>query len=336
MSLPSNESNDARGPNVPSDRSAAVARIAELLDDPAMREQLADLLAEAVVAAPAPWWRRMGPRIASGSSALVVLLAFLIPGLQDQWDRIQSRAVVNHYVSMGRSLATAHCYRTAEEVFARAFELSEGKRVDIERERLDARVHQLAQLPAWGVANPDSLREGDFLWLLQLQRSSGDRAGEVAALTIYADFLAGAHRYADGERAARAAVMLDPRAPRSHVALGNVLSEVGRNRAAEQSYREALRLAPDDASAHYDLGLLLAASGRDSEAEQSFVAAARHAPSDPLVLAELAEQLQRNDKGAAAALVRRRLQSQDSGSDPLGVQRGADSLLAGFPPCERS
>ena len=285
-----------------------------LASSPRLRHQLAELLVDDFRAAhQVPWWRRLAPLLASVSSAAVVLVAFLIPSVQDQWDRYQSRQVVQDYAELGRGFARASRYRQAEQAFAKAIEMSEGRRIDLERERLEARVQLMSLEPAWGVDNPEGLEEGDFLYLLQFQERAGDADGSSRTLASYADFLAADGRIAEAESVARRAVANRPDSSRAYVSLGNALSELDRVADAEAAYVRALQIDPANASAHYDLGLLYAAAGRTADAESALDQAARLAPADHVVLAELAAQLARAGKLAAAAQVQARLDRLESG-----------------------
>lgn len=69
-------------------------RLAQLLDDPVVRARLSEVLHEEFVSqgATPSFWQRLGLLIASIGSALVMLLAFFIPSIQDQWDRYQLRS----------------------------------------------------------------------------------------------------------------------------------------------------------------------------------------------------------------------------------------------------
>lgn len=74
-----------------------------LLHDPRIRELLADAIEEELDARREPSaWRRVQPWLAGAASASVIVLAFFLPSLQEQWDRMQSRAVVQRYVDLGR------------------------------------------------------------------------------------------------------------------------------------------------------------------------------------------------------------------------------------------
>jgi hypothetical protein len=140
-------------PQVPTpDRDA---EIRELLQDPRIRELLGDVLIEELEERRTPsLWKRAQPWLAGGASALVTILAFFLPSLQDQWDRFQSRQVIQRYVELGRDFVREERYKLAEETFAKAFELSENKRLDIEEERLAAKVELVNADPEWGRKNP--------------------------------------------------------------------------------------------------------------------------------------------------------------------------------------
>lgn len=144
-------------------------------------------------------WQKVNTFVAGASSALVVLLAFLVPSMEDQWDRFQSRRVIQRHVELARTFMAEGRYELAEESFARAFEQSESKRLDIEEERLEAKVQAVNADPNWGVDNPAGLEEADFLYLLQLQRQPGQSVKRAATLTCYRTFLASAKRWREAE-----------------------------------------------------------------------------------------------------------------------------------------
>lgn len=129
--------------------SLDVDGIERLLEDPTLRTRLALVIQEQLEEPPS-LWRRVGPLLASASSALVILLAFLIPSLQEQWARFQSRQVLQRHVELGRSFMHEGKYKLAEQSFAKAFELSESKRLDIEEERLTAKVQEMNEDPIGG------------------------------------------------------------------------------------------------------------------------------------------------------------------------------------------
>lgn len=221
-----------------------------------------------------------GALIASLSSVSITLLAFLIPSVEDQWDRWQAREVVERYDAIGQRLMREGRYAAAEATFGRAFELSENQRLDIEQERLRAKVHEVDVDPTWGAHNPEGLEEGDFLVLEQMQRGHGLAKERATTLDAYGVYLAGEHRTRSAEAQLRRAIALDPRGAAHHLNLGNVLGEESQPAAAEAEYRRAIALEPSSARAHYDLGLLLGEASRHDEAILELTRAAALDPSD--------------------------------------------------------
>ena len=282
----------------------------ELLQDHDVREQLVGILAEEIESRREPSrWRRVQPWIAGAASAFVTVLAFFLPSLQDQWDRWQSRQVIQRYVELGRDFMHEGRFKIAEETFAKAFELSENRRLDIEQERLAAKVARVNEDPAWGETNPEGLEESDFLYLLHLQEGRGAEQSREQALTLnsYGVFLTSEKRFAEAESTFHRSILLDSTNASARVRLGNLLSDRGRQREAEAAYRLALRLDPGSLSGHYNLGLLLAQTGRPAEAETSLRRAAELAPGDADALRLLAELLERNGRNAEAAAMRERV-----------------------------
>ena len=117
------------------------------------------------------------------SGALIVLLAFLIPSIQDQWNQFQSRRVLQRHVELGREFMREGKYKLAEESFAKAFELSENKRLDIDEERLKAKVQAVNADPDWGAKNLEGLEETEFLsqvsWYRKLPFKAPNQPGNV-------------------------------------------------------------------------------------------------------------------------------------------------------------
>ncbi len=282
----------------------------ELLQDHDVREQLVGILAEEIEARrePSPW-RRAQPWLAGAASAFVTVLAFFLPSLQDQWDRWQARQVIQRYVELGRDFMHEGRFQIAEETFAKAFELSESRRLDIEEERLAAKVARVNEDPAWGVTNPEGLEESDFLYLLHLQegKTAGQRHAQALTLNSYGVFLTSEKRFAEAESTFHRSIVLDPTNASARVRLGNLLSDSGRPREAEAAYRLALRLDPGSLSGHYNLGLLLEQTGRPAEAETLLRRAVRLGPGDADALRLLADVLEKNGRAAEAAATRERL-----------------------------
>jgi tetratricopeptide (TPR) repeat protein len=287
---------DPNEPSVPAPPVHDTLR--ELLQDHDVREQLVGLLAGEIESRREPSrWRRLQPWLAGAASAFVTVLAFFLPSLQDQWDRWQSRQVIQRYVELGRDFMHEGRFKIAEETFAKAFELSESRRLDIEEERLAAKVARVNEDPAWGETNPEGLEESDFLYLLHLQEGRGAEQRREQALTLnsYGVFLTSEKRFAEAESTS------------ARVRLGNLLSDRGRPREAESAYRLALRLDPGSLSGHFNLGLLLEQTGRPAEAETLLQRAVELSPADADALRLLAEILERNGRTAEATAMRERL-----------------------------
>jgi len=282
----------------------------ELLQDHDVREQLVGILAEEIEARrePSPL-RRVQPWVAGAASAFVTVLAFFLPSLQDQWDRWQSRQVIQRYVVLGRDFMHEGRFKMAEETFAKAFELSESRRLDIEEERLAAKVARVNEDPAWGETNPEGLEESDFLYLLHLQEGHGAEQRREQALTLnsYGVFLTSEQRFAEAESTFRRSIRLDSTSASARVRLGNLLSDHGRQQEAEAAYRLALRLDPGSLSGHYNLGLFLSQAGRPAEAETLLRRAVELSPRDADALRLLAELLERNGRSTEATAMLERL-----------------------------
>jgi tetratricopeptide (TPR) repeat protein len=225
------------------------------------------------------WRARIGSFVAGAASASVVLLAFLIPSLQDQWDRYETRKAVDAYVRVGRGLVAEGHYTAAEQAFDRALELAGNHRTDLLELKLQARVGRVNEDPNWLGKVPDDLTESDFLYLLEMQRNR-PAAERAATLSAYATLLAGAKRGGEAERRFEEALAVDEAFAPAHVGLGNLLADRGRVADAERHYRRAIAIAPDDPNAHYDLGLLLASAGRTGAARESLARARALAPND--------------------------------------------------------
>jgi tetratricopeptide (TPR) repeat protein len=282
----------------------------ELIADPDVREQLVETLAAEIEARREPsLWRRIQPWAAGAASAAVTMLAFFLPSLQDQWDRWESREVVQRYVTLGRGFMREGRYELAEETFAKAFELSESRRLDVEEERLAAKVARVNEDPEWGRENPEGLEESDFLYLIQLQQGRGAvaRRARAATLNSYGVYLVSERRFAEAESTLRHSIALDSSNASAWVRLGNALVDRGRPAEAEQAYRRGLALDPRSVSGHYDLALLLAQTNRTVEAEQSVRRALELSPRDTDAVRVLAEWLERDGRAAEAAGLRQRL-----------------------------
>jgi tetratricopeptide (TPR) repeat protein len=310
-----------RPPGPPDEES-----LRELIHEPRVRELLLDALVGELDARRSPThWKRVQPWLAGAASAAVTLLAFFLPSLQDQWDRLQSRQVVQRYVELGRDFMGAGRYQLAEETFSKAFELSENRRLDIEELRLEARVEQVSADPTWGRKNPEGLRESDFLYLLQMQKHAGRVRPRAATLNSYGLFLIGAGRGREAEGRFLEAARLDPGNDDPHIHLGNLYGDQGRLKEAEAEYRRAVALDSLDATSRYDLALLLEQTGRATEARRELARAAEIDPGDADVLAEYARVLGAAGDSASARAVRARISRLPPAPPPEEKPRSEDS-----------
>jgi tetratricopeptide (TPR) repeat protein len=310
-----------RPPGPPDEES-----LRELIHEPRVRELLLDALVGELDARRSPThWKRVQPWLAGAASAAVTLLAFFLPSLQDQWDRLQSRQVVQRYVELGRDFMGAGRYQLAEETFSKAFELSENRRLDIEELRLEARVEQVSADPTWGRKNPEGLRESDFLYLLQMQKHAGRVRPRAATLNSYGLFLIGAGRGREAEGRFLEAARLDPGNDDPHIHLGNLYADQGRLKEAETEYRRAVALDSLDATSRYDLALLLEQTGRATEARRELARAAEIDPGDADVLAEYARVLGAAGDSAAARAVRARISRLPPAPPPEERPRAEES-----------
>ena len=246
------------------------------------------------------WADRIRPFVAGLSSAAVVMLAFLVPSIQDLWDRHESRLAVDRYEHIGRALLGSEKYTAAEEAFDRALELGGNQRSDLLELKLRARVLRIREDPEWAGKVPEDLRESDFLYLIELEKARGKVPERAVAYVAYALLLVNQKRWREAEENLRDAIALDPKSADAYTALGNVHADRGRTADAEAAYRQALSIDPNDASARYDLGLLLHDSGRGALAIAEFERYVAIHPDEPLGRLRLAEVLADQNRTEAA------------------------------------
>lgn len=234
-------------------------------------------------------WSRVRTFLAGASSALVVLLAFLIPSLQDQWDRREARRAVDRYAEVGSRLLAAGQYASAEQAYTRALELAGYQRLDLYERQLMARVMRVYDDTTWRGKVDDEVNEPDFLYLLEFD-AAPERVGERAdILAAYGAFLASQDREDEAEAKLKEAVKLEPRNADAHTQLGNVYDDLGRAADAEREYRLATELDPASAAARYNLGLLLLDGGKTADAAGQFRTALKLRPRDAEIRRSLEE-----------------------------------------------
>jgi len=274
-------------------------------------------------------WSRVRTFLAGASSALVVLLAFLIPSLQDQWDRRQTRIAVDRYVFVGERLLKEGHFASAEQSFDRAVELAGYQRYDLIEKQIRARVMRIYEDPAWRGAAPEEVNEADYIYLIEAQNAPSRTRERASTLAAYGAYLASADRLPEAEARLKESALLDPKNPDPHVHLGNLYDDLHRPTDAEREYRAALKIEPHHASAQYDLGLLLLAQNRAPEAEDVFrgILATNSHDSDSRI--GLIEALDAQGKREAARAEARAAQQADP--DNRSVADAAERLSAGNP-----
>jgi tetratricopeptide (TPR) repeat protein len=227
-----------------------------------------------------PMIKRIWPFLVSMGGASVMLLAFFIPSLQDQWDRYQSRKVIEQYEALGNAFYDEERYEMAEEAYTKAFVMSEEKRLDIEMKRLDAKINRLGNDPSWGTKPPEDIKEIDFQMLLHMQGGVKHLKHRGLILNSYGVYLAGLGRTDEASDAFEEALKIDPRDVMAYINRGNLFDQLGKPSDAETDYRKAIALDSSNSRAHYDLGLLLMESGRDSLGVKELKKAAELDPED--------------------------------------------------------
>ncbi len=300
----------------PPEDAGHLALIDAALKDPAVRARVAAALAAYTPLRPGRWWQRQQPLLAGVVSGAVVLLAFLLPSVQDQWNLYRSGKVIDQYVRIGRELFKQKHYASAEKAIAKAVEMSEGRRLDLIESELRAHVQRVNEDPEWRGSVPEDISEGDFLYLLAMQGDEARTRDRAATLVAYGAWLAGGGRSGDAERRLQEAIALDASNGDARVNLGNLLDDRGDSQAAEREYRRAIEIAPDDSGALYDLGLLLLTSGRAADAEVPLRRYISIKPDEPEGFRRLAEALavQVRPQEAAEMLAR----ASALGSTPRG------------------
>ncbi len=200
--------------------------------------------------------KKLWPVLVSLGGAAVMILAFFIPSLQEQWDRYQSRKVIEQYEEIGNEFYNEEHYKMAEEAYARAFELSDQMRLDIEVKRLSARVHRVNEDPTWGSNPPEDLQEADFQLLLHMQKGKDKARERLYTLNSYGIFLAGQGRLKESRAAFDEAIQQDTSEAYSYINLGDLLDQEQKYGEAEKVYLKAIALDSNNVRVHYNLGLL--------------------------------------------------------------------------------
>ncbi|HXA02203.1 MAG TPA: tetratricopeptide repeat protein [Cytophagaceae bacterium] len=217
--------------------------------------------------------KKIWPLLVSAGGASVMILAFFIPSVQYQWDRYQSRLVIQQYVQMGDEFVKEENYDMAQKAFTKAYELSEEKRLDIEVKILSAKVNLIYQDTEWGSKPPEELEEVDFEFLLQLQKGPEHTHERASILTSYGIYLASLGKTKEAKNKIQEAIRLNAGEVLAYINLGNLLDQEGKKEQAGKAYRQAISIDTKNARAHYNLGLLLSEQDNLKEAEREFAKA---------------------------------------------------------------
>lgn len=199
---------------------------------------------------------KLWPFLAGMGSALVMILAFFIPSMQDQYDRYQSRKIINQYETLGNDFFDEEKYDMAEQAYQKAFELSDSKRLDIEVKRLTAKINRVNMNPKWGAKPPEDLTDVDFEYVLHLQKGKEKEKERVATLNSYGLFLVSSKKIKEAEAVFKEAIQLDSTDALAYVNLGNLYDQQSKKNEALKLYLKAIVLDKENARAHYNLGLL--------------------------------------------------------------------------------
>lgn len=320
-----------RQPDAPDDGSPDLQRIAErIASDPRLAAGLAEAVASRLPQTKPPGlWQRSQPFVAALSSAAVVLLAFLLPSIQEQWDRYRSGAAVERYEQIGRRLSEEGHHASAEQAFAKAFELAGSQRLDLMQAQLEARVLRVNEDPEWLGEIPGDVSESDFIYLLELETDPAGRAQRAATLGAYGVYLASKGRWQEAEQRLREAIKLAPDSADAHVNLANLLDDLDRRADAESEFRRALAIDAEEPAGRYNYGVFLAEAGRHAEAEAQLRAYVRLQPADPEGYERLAESVRALGRADEASELVRRARRLDPAAARL--RRAAEAQSTSSP-----
>jgi tetratricopeptide (TPR) repeat protein len=245
---------------------------------------------------------KLWPVLVSAGSASIMLISFLIPSVLDQWDRYQSRKVIEQYVALGDDFFAEERFDMAEKAYEKAFEISEQKRLDVEIKRLTSKINRVTMRPQWGSPPPKDIEEIDFQYVLKMQAGKKHAKERVVTLNSYGVYLAALHKTREAELAFSEATRLDSSDLLAYVNLGNLYDIDKKKDLAEKYYRKAISLDPENGRTHYNLGLFYAEQGRHSDAEKELLLAQKYDPADTDAVREcryVTEQIKKNQSSGA-------------------------------------
>ena len=232
---------------------------------------------------------RVWPYMVSLGGAIVMLVAWFIPSIQDQYDRYESRKVIERYVELGDDFMNEEQFKMAEEAYGKAYELSEPRRLDIEVKRLSAKINRVNSEIEWGQDLPEDLQEIDFQFVIHFLKGKAQERQRLSAMDCYGVFLAHSGREIEAEQIYMEILKDHPGETLTWMNLGNLYEHHGREEEAEAAYAKALVLEPDNVWAHYYLGHFLSEQGRFPEAEVELGKVVRLDPADSDVVNEYRE-----------------------------------------------
>jgi tetratricopeptide (TPR) repeat protein len=219
--------------------------------------------------------------LTAAGTVSVTLLAFLVPSIQEQWDRMRQKAALDDYHDVASALMRDHHYHEAEQLLERAIDASSEPRPDLDRERLLAKTERVNADAAWDGKITEELTEEDFVLLEAMLDHAHDTRKLSWTCNNHAVFLASQGQRQRALALARRALSLQPSDARLYVTVGNVLWDQGQLGAARKSYEDALARDADNLRAHYDLGLLLESLGDAAGAGREWQRVLALDPNDP-------------------------------------------------------
>jgi len=195
--------------------------------------------------------------------------------------------VIKQYEKLGNEFFDGENFEMAEEAYAKAFELSDQKRIDLEIKRLSAKVNRIGSDPAWGTKSPEGLKDIDFQFLIHFQSGEDKIKNRVSTLNCYGVFLASEDRDDEAEKVFNNAIKLDSMDVLAFVNLGNLYFNDDKIDMAARYYLKAISIDPENPGAHYNLGLLYSEKKELENARKEFSKAAELDRDDADAKAEL-------------------------------------------------
>lgn len=219
------------------------------------------------------FWQKAWTFLAGMGSTIIMVLAFFIPSIQDQWDRNESRKIINQYEQLGDELFDEQRFDMAEQAYRRAFELSDSRRLDLEMKRLNANINRINMNPNWGAEPPEDLEEADYQYVLHMQTGNEHIKERVNTLNSYGLFLVSKKKITEAEAAFKEAIELNPQNELAYINLGNLYDQLNKKEMALHFYEKAIALDKNNIQAFYNLGLLYAEMGNYPAAKIQFSSA---------------------------------------------------------------